>query len=65
MIVYVEEYFNRKMLAEIGYNFNPDDLSTADVEAFTIIKSAISKHEANEMKKMKAKGQGRRHGRRN
>lgn len=61
MMVYVEEYFNRKMLAKLGYQFDPEELTTADVEAFTIIKSVISKHEADQMKKIKAKG--RRHGR--
>jgi len=59
MILYVEEYFNKKMLAKLGYRFSVDELTVADVEAFQIIQEAINKNEADSMKKAK----GRRHGR--
>lgn len=61
MMTYVEEFFNKKTLSKIGYSFDPETLTTADVDAFNIIESVISKHEADEMKKMKSKG--RKHGR--
>ena len=61
MIIYVEEYFNRKMLAKLGYNFSPDELSVADVEAFQIIQEAINKHESDSMKKAKGRKHGRKH----
>lgn len=59
MMPFVEEYFNKKMLCKLGYKFDPDDLSTADVEAFSIIQSVINKNESDQLKKSK----GRRHGR--
>lgn len=62
MMVYVEEYFNRFMLRKLGYQFDPNDLSVADVEAFTIIHSVINKHKNDTMKRMKGKN---RHGKYN
>jgi hypothetical protein len=61
MIVYVEEYFNKKILRKLGYSFDPNELSSGDVEAFNIIESVISKYESDQMKKLKTKG--RRNGR--
>lgn len=61
MMIYVEEYFTKKTLAKLGYRFDPSELSSADVDAFNIIESVISKHRADQMKK--AKTRGRRHGR--
>jgi hypothetical protein len=61
MMVYVEEYFTRKTLAKLGFNFDPNELTSADVDAFNIIESVISKHDSDKMKKLKTKG--RRHGR--
>ena len=61
MIIYVEEYFNKKMLSKLGYFFDPSDLTQSDVDAFNIIDAVIKKHESDEIKKIKAKG--RRNGR--
>jgi len=55
MIIYVEEYFHKLTLSKLGYRFDPDDLTIADVEAFHIIDSTIKKHENDQMKRMKAK----------
>lgn len=59
MMPFVEEYFNKKMLYKLGYNFDPNELTIADVEAFNIIQSVINKNETDQIKKAK----GRRHGR--
>ena len=60
MIYYVEEYFTRKMLAKLGYSFSTEELSSADVDAFNIIETVISKHQSDQNKKV---NRGRRHGR--
>jgi len=59
MMPFVEEYFNKKMLRKLGYKFDPNELTTADVEAFNIIQSVLNKHESDSLKKAK----GRKHGR--
>ena len=40
---YVAEYFERKMLAEIGYRFDGNDLSDLDVQAFGEISRKLNK----------------------
>lgn len=55
MSVYVQEYFNKKTLSRIGYNFPVDDLTPADAEAFNIIASEINKEEERQHKMAKAK----------
>ena len=59
MMVYVEEYFTRKMLAKLGYRFDPNDLTNADVDAFNVISSVIAKNEKDQIKKMRGKRNGR------
>ena len=56
MMVYVEEYFNKKTLCKLGYSFDPSELSSSDVDAFNIIESVIKKHEADQMRKVKTRG---------
>lgn len=59
MMVYVEEYFNKKTLATLGYSFDTSDLSVTDADAFHTIESVIKKHEADEMKKIRVKNKKR------
>jgi len=59
MSIYVEDYFNKKMLCKLGYRFSSEDLESADVEAYSIISSVIHKYQDDEMKKS-SKGRPRR-----
>jgi hypothetical protein len=47
----VHEYFQRKQLAELGYKFDGENLSTFQVDCFTIIKNVIDEVEIQQMKK--------------
>ena len=56
----VSEYYQRKMLSDVGYRFDASKLSTFKVEAFTVIANQLSKIEREQAKKMRAKqGRGR------
>lgn len=47
----LDEYFQKKCLAEIGYSFNSDELTVFEAESFTIISSTLSELENKRMKK--------------
>lgn len=45
------EYFERKTLSEIGYRFDPKDLSSFKAQCFGIIANQLNELESNEHKK--------------
>lgn len=56
MTLYIEEYFQKKQLAKLGYTFNGDELDLDKVQAFTIISQEIQRFEEDESRKLKNKG---------
>jgi hypothetical protein len=49
----VEDFLNRKMLAKLGYQFGPENLSDFQVQAFNVISSKFAKLESDEIKRRK------------
>jgi hypothetical protein len=47
----VEDYFNKKMLAKLGINYELEDLEQWEVEAYSIIENTINEEQNREMKK--------------
>lgn len=46
-------------MAKLGYQFDPDDLSDVEIDAFMLIESEFDRQQADEMKRA-SKGRGRR-----
>jgi hypothetical protein len=51
--VLVHEYYTRRVLAELGYTSDADELSDAEVESFMLISSELRRLERDEMKRKK------------
>jgi hypothetical protein len=50
--VIVGDFFDRMLLAKLGYSFNPEELEPWEVEAFRLIQRTIDDH--NEKEALKA-----------
>jgi len=49
----VVEYFDKKMLAGLGYSFNFKDLTTFELDCYRVISSEINKLQKKDLKKKK------------
>ena len=47
----VHEYFDKKMLADLGHTFEGDNLTVFEVDCYKIISSQVSSLEERENKK--------------
>ena len=53
--VIINEYYRRKMLSDLGYQFSGDNLGAFKGECFAIIKNEIDKELARKTKPRKGK----------
>jgi len=53
--IFIRQYFDMMMFKKLGVSMAGDSLYDFEVEAFSIIETAISDYEAEEMKKARSK----------
>jgi DNA-binding transcriptional regulator of glucitol operon len=46
----VDDYFNKKTLAKLGYVFNGDNLTDFEVQAYEVIAAEVAKLEKSKLK---------------
>lgn len=56
----VNDYFQRKMLAKLGFSFDSENLTTFEVQCFTIIDNEYNKLKAADLKPKKGTRKGKR-----